>query len=87
MYITDMNGIYGLATETTSVEPIYKNYSAYFLSKKIVTKLSNIWVWDLESEIRNPGSEIRDPRSGIQDWRSKRHLQYGMKVINKKNSY
>jgi hypothetical protein len=28
------------------------------VTKKIVTKLSKIWVWD-------HGSEIRDPRSGI----------------------
>jgi hypothetical protein len=34
-------------------------------TQKIVTKLSEIWLWDPGSGIRDPGSEIRDPRSGI----------------------
>jgi hypothetical protein len=47
-------------------------------TQTIVTKISNIWVWDPGSEIQDPGSEIQDPGFGKTDsgsWiqGSKRH--------------
>jgi hypothetical protein len=40
-------------------------------TQKIVTKLSNIWVWDPGSEIRDPGSrknQFRIPDPDPQHW-------------------
>jgi hypothetical protein len=36
-------------------------------TQKFVPKLSKIWIWDPESEIRNPRSGIRDPEFEIRD--------------------
>ena len=45
-------------------------------TQKLFNMLSNIWVWDPRSEIRDPGSEIRDKEktySGSRIQVSKRH--------------
>jgi hypothetical protein len=41
-------------------EPIDKELK-YFCTKKFVTKLSEMWVRDQRSRIRDPGSGIQDP--------------------------